>query len=201
MTTTEIAALLKERFGDKVLETVENPLHSHVRLAPEVLVAACEFLRDDDRTAFEQLHDLTAVDWLDWFDVVIHLYSIRRKHGLCIKVKTPSRDDATCPSVTPVWPAANWHERETWDLMGVRFVGHPHLRRILLPEDWQGHPLRKDEGNPLEYHGIPGIAAIRGAEETLRAEEATKQNVQRKGGDPHGNPQTATLVDRVRGKA
>ncbi len=200
MTTAEIAALLKERFKDKVLEVVETERHSHVRLAPDVLVAACEFLRDDDRTAFEQLHDVTAVDWIDNFDVVIHLYSIRRKHSLCLKVKTPSRDDATCPSVTPVWPGADWHERETWDLMGVKFVGHPHLRRILLPEDWQGHPLRKDEGNPLEYHGIPGIAAIRGAEERLREEEAAKKS-QRKGGDPHGNPTDGTVVAQVRGGA
>jgi NADH-quinone oxidoreductase subunit C len=200
MTTAEIAALLKERLKDKVLEVVENERHSHVRLAPDVLVAACEFLRDDDRTAFEQLHDVTAVDWVDYFDVVIHLYSIRRKHGLCIKVKTPSREDATCPSVTPVWPAADWHERETWDLMGVKFVGHPHLRRILLPEDWQGHPLRKDEGNPLEYHGIPGIAAIRNAEERLREEEAAKKS-QRAGGEPRANPGAGTIVERVRGRA
>ena len=200
MTTAEIAALLKERFKDKVLEVVENERHSHVRLAPDVLVAACEFLRDDERTAFEQLHDVTAVDWVEHFDVVLHLYSIRKKHGLCIKVKTPSRDDATCPSVTPVWPAADWHERETWDLMGVKFTGHPHLRRILLPEDWQGHPLRKDEGNPLEYHGIPGIAAIRNAEEKLRAEEAEKKS-QRKGGEPRANPAQGTVVERVRGRA
>jgi len=200
MTTAEIAALLKERFQDKVLEVVETPLHAHVRLAPEVLVKASEFLRDDDRTAFEQLHDLTAVDWIENFDVVIHLYSIQRKHSLCLKVRTPSRDDATCPSVTPVWPAADWHERETWDLMGVKFVGHPHLRRILLPEDWQGHPLRKDEGNPLEYHGIPGIAAIRGAEENLRADELVKKS-QRAGGAPRANPEAGEIVERVRGKA
>jgi NADH-quinone oxidoreductase subunit C len=200
MTTAEIAALLKERFPDKVLEVVETEKHAHVRLAPDVLVAACEFLRDDDRTAFEQLHDLTAVDWLDWFDVVLHAFSIRRKHGLCIKVRTPSRDDASCPSVTGVWPAADWHERETWDLMGVRFVGHPHLRRIMLPEDWQGHPLRKDEGNPLEYHGIPGIAAIRGAEESLRADEAVKKE-QRKGGSPTGIPGGAEIVPTLRGNA
>lgn len=200
MTTAEIAALLKERFGDKVLEVVETPLHSHVRLAPDVLVKAAEFLRDDDRTAFEQLHDLTAVDWIENFDVVIHLYSIAKKHSLCLKVRTPSRDDATCPSVTPVWPAADWHERETWDLMGVKFVGHPHLRRILLPEDWQGHPLRKDEGNPLEYHGIPGIAAIRGAEENLRGEELVKKS-QRAGGAPRANPEAGEIVERVRGKA
>ena len=198
MTTDELAALLKERFRDKVLDVVSTERHAHVRLAPEVLVEAATFLRDDDRTAFEQLHDLTAVDWIEYFEVVIHLYSIRRKHGLCLKVRTPSREDASCPSVTPVWPAADWHERETWDLMGVRFVGHPNLRRILLPEDWQGHPLRKDEGNPLEYHGIPGIAAIRGTEERLREDEAVRKS-QRKGGDPTGNPGAATIVTEERG--
>jgi NADH-quinone oxidoreductase subunit C len=199
MTTTEIAALLRERFKDKVLDVADGEKHGHVRLAPEILVEACTFLRDDARTSFEQLHDLTAVDWLDHFEVVLHLTSLRRKHGLCVKVKTPSREDAVCPSVTSVWPAADWHERETWDLMGVRFTGHPHLRRIMLPEDWQGHPLRKDEGNPLEYHGIPGIAAIRAAEERLRDEEAEKKNVQRKGGDPKGNPADAAVVTETRG--
>ena len=157
MTTEEIAALLRERFPDKVLEVVQTDKHAHIRLAPDVLVAASAFLRDDDRTAFEQLHDVTAVDWIEYFDVVLHMFSIRRKHGLCLKVRTTSREDATCPSVTSVWPAADWHERETWDLMGVRFTGRGQVRRILLPEDWPGHPLRKDWEYPAEYHGIPII--------------------------------------------
>lgn len=189
MNALEIGALLKERFGDKVLDVHQDERHGHVRLAPDVLVAACTFLRDDDRLRFEQCHDVTAVDWVDHFEVVIHLFSLARRQACCVKVRTPSRDDASCPSVTPVWPAANWHERETWDLMGVRFVGHPALRRILLPEDWQGHPLRKDEGNPLEYHGIPGIAAIRGTEETLREAELAGGR-QRPGGQPGPNPAT-----------
>jgi NADH-quinone oxidoreductase subunit C len=187
MTTEEFGALLRERFGAKVLEVHQDERHGHVGLAPDVLVEAGRLLRDDPRTRMEQLHDLTAVDWVDHFEVVLHLFSVSLKHGLCLKVRTPSRDDASCPSVVSVWPTADWHERETWDLMGVRFVGHPDLRRILLPEDWQGHPLRKDEGNPLEYHGIPGIAAIRGAEERLREEELEKKS-QRAGGHPGPNP-------------
>jgi len=179
----EIGALLKERFGDQVLDVQQDDKHGFVRITPKVLVEAARFLRDDARTRFEQCHDVTAVDWIDHFEVVVHCFSLSKKHGVCLKVRTPSRDDATCPSLTSVWPGADWHERETWDLMGVRFVGHPDLRRILLPEDWEGHPLRKDEGNPLEYHGIPGIAAIRGAEERLREEELEKKS-QRAGGSP-----------------
>jgi NADH-quinone oxidoreductase subunit C len=189
MNTQEIGALLKERFGDKVQEVHEDVRHGHVRLAPDALVEACRWLRDDPRTKFEQCHDVTAIDWIDHFEVVVHLYSLSRKHACCVKVKTPSREDATCPSITSVWPAADWHERETWDLLGVKFTGHPDLRRILLPEDWQGHPLRKDEGNPLEYHGIPGISAIRGAEERLREEELARK--QRAGGAPGPNPAPA----------
>ena len=187
MTTQEIGALLEERFGkDKVLEVAQDERHGHVRVAREALVEVARFLRDDPRTRFEQCHDLTAVDWIDHFEVVVHAYSLSKRHSVCLKAKTASRDDNRCPSLVSVWPTCDWHERETWDLMGVWFDGHPDLRRILLPEDWQGHPLRKDEGNPLEYHGIPGIAAIRGAEERLRAEEEGKK--QRPGGTPTGNP-------------
>ncbi len=189
MKILEIAALLRERFQDKILDVHEDERHAHVRLAPDALVEACRFLRDDPRTSFEQCHDLTAVDWVDHFEVVIHLFSLARKHGMCLKVRTPSREDATCPSVTSVWAAADWHERETWDLMGVRFVGHPDLRRIMLPEDWIGHPLRKDEGNPLEYHGIPGIPMLRANEERMRREEVGRKE-QRRGGAPMDPPRT-----------
>ena len=168
----EFGALLKERFGDDVLDVHAAELDGWVRLAPGVLREACEFLRDDERTDLVQCHDVTAVDRVEHFEVVLHLFSLRLKHGLVVKVHTASRDDVTVPSVTPVWPAANWHERETYDMFGIEFEGHPHLRRILLPQDWEGFPLRKDEGNPLEYHGIPGIAAIRGAEEQFRKERS-----------------------------
>ena len=185
----EIGALLQERFGAEVLDSFQDERHGHVRVTPKVLLDAARFVRDDPSIRAEQIHDVTAVDWVDHFEVVIHAYSVSKRHAVCLKVRTPSREEAKCPSVTPVWPGANWHERETWDLMGVWFDGHPDLRRILLPEDWEGHPLRKDEGNPLEYHGIPGIAAIRGAEERMRADEIAKP--QRAGGSPGPNPAPA----------
>jgi NADH-quinone oxidoreductase subunit C len=194
MTVEEIGALLRERFGEKILEVKQDEKHGHVRVPADAWVEVCRFLRDDPRTKFEHCHDLTAVDWIEHFDVVVHLYSLSKKHAICVKTRTKSREDASCPSLTGVWPAADWHERETWDLLGVRFPGHPALRRILLPEDWEGHPLRKDEGNPLEYHGIPGIAAIRGAEERLREEELAKKS-QRAGGRPGPHPAPAAPAD------
>jgi NADH-quinone oxidoreductase subunit C len=105
------------------------------------------FLRDDEATAFEMLMDLTAVDLLGRgeprFEVVYHLYSVARRHRLRVKVRV-SETEPVVDSLTPVWPAANWMEREVWDLYGIRFAGHPDLRRLLLYEEFEGHPLRKD---------------------------------------------------------
>jgi len=107
------------------------------------------FLRDTRGLEFDYLSDVTAVDYEDkGFQVVYHLISIglradRTHRRLCVKINVP-RDDARTPSVVDIWPTANFHEREVYDLMGVVFEGHPDLRRILLREDWVGHPLRKD---------------------------------------------------------
>ncbi len=179
MQVTEIGALLEERFKDKIEKVHADDIHGYAMVDQSVYVEVCTFLRDDERTQLHMLHDLTAVDMVSHFEVVLHMNSLTLKHTFCVKVKTKSRDDSTVPSVVAIWPTADWHERETWDLMGVRFDGHPDLRRILLPEDWQGHPLRKDEGNPLEYHGIPGISAIRGAEESLRKQAAEDAKAKR----------------------
>ncbi len=126
-----------------------------VRLAPGVLSEACRLLRDDPETAFDCLSCLSGVDYREdgEIEVVYHLYSYRHRHGIVLKARTP-RDGAVLPSVEGVWKAAEWHEREVYDLLGVRFEGHPDLRRVLMPEDWQGHPLRKDYVEPEEYHGI-----------------------------------------------
>ena len=103
-----------------------------------------------------------AVDWQPHVEVVYHLSSLVHRHRLVLKVMLPRwQDDVEgrlpeVPSVSDVWRTADWHEREVFDLSGVAFVGHPDLRRILLPEDWVGHPLRKDYQLPAEYHGIPG---------------------------------------------
>jgi NADH-quinone oxidoreductase subunit C len=114
------------------------------------LVEAMRLLRDDPATAFDMLMDLTAVDYLRYpdrsgprFEVVYHLYSLAKGHRLRVKVGV---DASRCEidSLVELWPAANWMEREVWDLYGIRFRGHPDLRRLLLYEEFEGHPLRKD---------------------------------------------------------
>ncbi len=105
-----------------------------------------EFLCQDEELQFRYLADVTAVDRHPVeprFEVNYHLYSLLLRQWLRVKARVGS-ETPTLESVTPVWPGANWHERETFDLFGIRFAGHPDLRRILMPEDWQGHPLRRD---------------------------------------------------------
>ena len=107
---------------------------------------ACVLLRDDPNCPFNFLADVTAVDWYPQeprFEVIYHLLSISRKERVRLKVRLDG-EDAVIESITPVWPSANFFEREVFDLFGVRFLGHPYLRRIMMPEDWEGHPLRKD---------------------------------------------------------
>ena len=107
---------------------------------------ACALLRDDAELRYDFLADLTAVDWYPAeprFEVVYHLLSIPRKARVRLKVQLAAAD-VRIESVTSVWPTANYYEREVFDLFGVHFEGHPYLRRIMMPDDWQGHPLRKD---------------------------------------------------------
>lgn len=123
-----------------------------IRLYKERLVDVCFFLRDTPGLDFDFLTDLTAVDYPSRpqrFDVVLHLYSMTQNHRVRLKVGVADGDSV--PSVTPVWKGANWEEREVFDMFGIPFSDHPDLRRILLPEDWEGHPLRKDY--PLGGYG------------------------------------------------
>ena len=107
---------------------------------------ACAILRDDPDCPFNYLSDLTCVDWYPSeprFEVVYHLLSIPRKERVRLKARLDG-SSAAIESVTPVWPSANFYEREVFDLFGIRFTGHPNLKRIMMPDDWEGHPLRKD---------------------------------------------------------
>jgi len=146
-----------------------------IELSPEVLVPVCLFLRDEPSLQFNMLNCISGVDfchtdpkkaakssWQPHLEVVYHLSSLARRQWLVLKIKVPRWKDDNAgqlpevPSVSSIWKTALWHEREVYDLIGVWFHGHPDLRRILCPEDWVGHPLRKDYEMPLEYHGIRG---------------------------------------------
>ena len=117
-----------------------------VYIARNSIREACAILRDDSELKLNFLSDLTCVDWYPSeprFEVVYHLFSMPRKARVRLKVRLGG-DDPTVESITSVWPAANFFEREVFDLFGIRFEGHPYLRRIMMPEQWEGHPLRKD---------------------------------------------------------
>jgi NADH-quinone oxidoreductase subunit C len=166
---------LKQRFGAGITGANLEALDPWIEVAPESLPEVCRYLRDEADLRFDFLSCISVVDYCEpdpkkaakaGFDphveVVYHLWSVPHKRSLVLKVLLPRwKDDMPgqvpeVPTVSGVWSTANWHERECYDLGGVRFLGHPDPRRILCPEDWVGHPLRKDYEMPLEYHGIRG---------------------------------------------
>jgi NADH-quinone oxidoreductase subunit C len=166
---------LKERFGSGIVGADLDAIDAWIEVSPDAIVDVCRYLKDEPDLQFDMCNCISGVDFLhtdpkkaaksDWephLEIVYHLSSISRKQTLVLKVKTPRwKDDQEgqlpeVPSVSGVWITAIWHEREVFDLCGVCFTGHPDLRRILCPEDWAGHPLRKDYEMPLEYHGIRG---------------------------------------------
>ena len=146
----------KERFGDRILEVVEKAHDAFIVVEPSAIVEICRFLRDDPETAMNCLSSEIGVDYKDRIEVVYELYSYSKRFGVVLKVKLP-RDNPVVATVEPVWNSANWMEREIFDLIGVTFEGHSDLRRILMPEDWIGHPQRKDFVEPMEYHGISTV--------------------------------------------
>src|ERR1043165_7520092 len=141
---------LRDKFADAVGDASEFLGQLSIHIDQEHVVAVCNALRTDAETPFEYLSDLTCVHWPDNreapFEVIYNLYSISKNERVRLKVATNGEG---VDSVTSIWPAAEWPEREVYDLFGVVFHNHPDLRRILLPPDWDGHPLRKDY--PLEF--------------------------------------------------
>jgi NADH-quinone oxidoreductase subunit C len=140
-------ALLQEKFPDEVVEVVEFRGDTTIVVKPERIVEICRTLKDDHVTSFKYLSMIAGMDYLPQsprFGLVYNLYS--HKNHDRITLKTLLADDAApiAASVTSVWSTANWHEREIYDMMGIRFMGHPDLRRLLMPADWVGHPQRKD---------------------------------------------------------
>ena len=137
---------LSSRFGDAILATHSDLGDDTAVVSRGKIVEICTFLRDDADLLFSLAIDITGVDYIDEsprFEVVYHLYSIEKKIRVRIKARVPA-DDPTIDSVSGVWIGMNWYEREAFDMYGIRFNHHPDLRRILLPETFVGHPLRKD---------------------------------------------------------
>ena len=141
-----VADKLSERFTDAVLEVSTAHGELTMVVSREPIVGICRFLKDDPDLRYDLLMDMAGVDYLGReprFEVVYHLYSIPRNSRLRLKVRV-SESDLVVPSVSSVWSTANWHEREAFDMLGIRFSDHPDLRRIYMPDDYPGHPLRKD---------------------------------------------------------
>ncbi|MBI1346943.1 NADH-quinone oxidoreductase subunit C [bacterium] len=174
MTPAELHQTLVDQFGSTVILGFQSETKDPwIEVAPASIHEVCVFLRDDPRTEFDTINDLCGVDCLETdakkkdpvdphVEVVYHLYSYTHKHWGKLKVKLPRwQNDQVgkipcVPSVADVWSVADWHEREAYDLVGIEFTCHPNLKRILCPEDWVGHALRKDYEFPLEYHGVRG---------------------------------------------
>jgi NADH-quinone oxidoreductase subunit C len=161
MNAQEIVAALRGRFGEKILDAFEEDKHPRVHVEAADAREVLQFLRREPSLKMDWLRCLSGVDYVGEgrMAVVYDLWSFEHRHVLAVKVFC-SREEARVPSVVDLWAAANWHEREAFDLFGIVFDGHPDLRRILCADDWVGHPLRKDYVFPREYHGIPGSVEL-----------------------------------------
>ncbi len=151
---TRLVEQLTARFGSSILGQHEHRNELTFIVDKKKIVDICLFLRDDEELAFTSLRDLCGADYArpdDRFEVVYNLYSMKNKFRLRLKVRV-SEGDPHVPTVTGVWPGANWPERETYDMYGIQFDGHPDLRRMYMPEEFEHYPLRKD----FPLMGIPG---------------------------------------------
>ena len=155
MTQQEISNKLKQKFPEAILEIkIEGVVDPYIKISPSNLKDIALYLRDDPDFQFDFLMCLSGMDYTKGtLGVVYNIFSMKKKHKVNLKVDVP-KDKAEVPSVSSVWPAANWHEREAYDLIGVKFLDHPDLRRILMPDDWDGHPLQKDYKVPEYYQGM-----------------------------------------------
>jgi NADH-quinone oxidoreductase subunit C len=175
MTAAEIIAVLETECGSRIKNKNAEAMDPFVAVEPADLPAVAKVLRDHPKLKFDILNCISGVDYLELdpkkapkagyephLEVVYHVSSFAYQHRFVVKVLLPRWKDnkpgelPEVPSLASLWPGADWHEREAFDLAGVMFTGHPDLHRILLSDDWVGHPLRKDYEFPLEYHGIRG---------------------------------------------
>ena len=136
----EIAKQIEKKFAGSVVESTADSL----LVKAESLLEVTGYLKTAPGLNFDYLNAITAVDYLDYFEVIYQLTSLKHNHSLVLKVRCYSRDNPSLPSVVSLWRGADFQEREIYDLFGISFEGHPNLKRIVLWEGFQGHPLRKD---------------------------------------------------------
>ncbi len=157
MDAKAIHETLLERFGERITGADLETASPFSIVAPEAIAEVAAFCKSTPELAFDNLMCLSAVDFPKEtpprMEVVYHLYSYVHLHTFALKAQLP-RENPVLPTVEAVWGVANWHEREAWDLVGIAFTGHSDMRRILLPDDWEGHPLRKDWQDPEYYCGL-----------------------------------------------
>lgn len=165
MEPLEITEKIKEKFGVEIIEVSEFMGQVAISVKPGKIMDICRYLHDDPDLYMDYLADLCGVDYPDRkyrFEVVYNLFSIKHSHRIRIKALLQEKDP-NIDSVVPVWAGANWHEREVYDMFGIVFNGHPDLRRILMPDDWEGYPLRKDyplKGPDAEYKGMEEVKVL-----------------------------------------
>lgn len=200
ITATSTVETMREKFPQAVLETVEFRAEQTIVLKPEHLITVCNYLKKNLQYTF--LETITAVHWPERtprFDVVYQLLSIPHQCFIRLKIRVGERGEnhPAVPTVTGVWPGANWYEREVYDLFGITFNGHPDLRRLLMPSDWTTHPLRKDYpltgfdlpephwGGQVPYDTDAGVGS-----QTLRSPDGRELNESRTQVNPNQEPGT-----------
>ena len=174
MEPIQIAERLKENFPEEVLSIDEFRGQVSVTVNKHKILTIAKYLKEEPELYFDYLRDLFGVDYLGKknprFEVVYEMYSLKHRHKIRLKAQVPE-EGCSIKSVVSIWKAADWNERECYDMFGVKFEGHPDHRRILLPEDWEGHPLRKDY--PVEGPGPEN--EWRGFKEVLEKSEELKK--------------------------
>ena len=135
---------LAEKVAAGVPESVDGMVDGVLRVKSQKIADVANFMKSDSGLDFNFLNSISAVDYIDHFEVVYHLTSLNKRHTAIVKTPLDGRDDLTLPSVYHLWRGADFQEREIWDLMGISFSGHPNMKRIMLWEGFEGHPLRKD---------------------------------------------------------
>lgn len=152
MESSEVFKLIESKYPDALKSTDLDGIEQSVTIKANSIADVCNYLKTESELQFTSLMCLSGVDYEDKMEVVYHLHSLLHDHRVTLKVEL-SRDNPKLPSVSGVWKAANWHEREAYDMYGIVFDDHPDLRRILLPDDWEGFPLRKDYVVAEKYRG------------------------------------------------